>query len=129
MPSRRTAPIAGAVFVSSPPPPNTPPSPAGGVIAPAPIRGVSSRAWPRLLLAAAEQAALAGVGVDRADADPRVVERRVAASDRPLDEAGLDLRYRVDQPDVRGHVDHVEGAGGEHHRDLLGAGQVGEELG
>ncbi len=86
------------------------------------------------LLAAAEEAVLARMRVDRADADPRIRESRldqsvVAARDHPLDEARLDPRDGVDQPDMRRDVDHPELGRDQHHRDFRRAGERGQKLG
>src|SRR6478752_5804055 len=70
----------------------------------------------RLLLAVAEEAVLAGVGVDAAHADlgvrvARVDESLVAATDDALDETGLDPGDGVDEADVGGDVDDLDPLG------------------
>ena len=70
--------------------------------------------------AAAEEAVLAGVGIDAADADAGVgdagvFEGEVGAGDGAFDEGGVDAVDGVEQADVGGDVDDAEFWGGEHH--------------
>ena len=51
------------------------------------------------------------------------------APDRALDEPGFDLGDGVDQADVGGDVDDLQLRGRQHHRHLLGSGEVGEQFG
>jgi hypothetical protein len=87
----------------------------------------------RLLLAAAEEAGLAGVRVDAAHGDAGVRDagaddELAAARDRALDQSRVDPLDGVEEADVRGHVDHVQPGRHEHQGDLGGAGQGCEEL-
>ena len=99
--SPATAATAGSIFSASSPRPNSPPSPACGLMPQTAMRG-------------------------RVDA--AAAQRVVPEADHALDAPGVDRLDRVDQPDVRGDVDHAQRRGGEHHRVVGGAGQLGEQL-
>jgi hypothetical protein len=88
----------------------------------------------RLLLAAPEQSAFAGMRIDAADRDPRVAEsgaheQVASALDRALDETSVDFLDRIEQADVRRHVDHAQLRRKQHQRHFGRSGQVREQLG
>src|SRR5471032_1291093 len=85
------------------------------------------------LLAITEQAVFARVRIDAAHANARLRnsrfhQRRVTAFDRALYEAGLDLPDRVDDADMRRHMNHAQMWRNQHHRDFLDAGQMREHF-
>lgn len=72
--------------------------------------------------------------IDPAYADARLCdaglhERRVAALDRALYEARLDFADRVDDPDMRGHMNHAQLRRHQHHRYFVDARQMREHFG
>jgi hypothetical protein len=71
--------------------------------------------------------------VDREDTDLRIrdpgpAHGLVPAANRALHQAGFDLRDGVDEADVRGHMDDPDLRRRQHHRHLLGAGQVCQQF-
>jgi hypothetical protein len=84
-------------------------------------------------LATPEEPALAGVRIDAAYRDSRPLdthplEERMAARDRALHTRVVDQFHGIEQSDVRRHVDDAQVLGHQHHRDLGGVREVGEEL-
>ena len=85
-------------------------------------------------LALAEQAVLAGVGVDATHRDPHGVDAQlrkgvVRQCDSPADALRIDEPDRFDQTHVNGHEDHVELGRREHHGKVGGAGVLRQDLG
>ena len=85
-------------------------------------------------LAAAEQAVLAGMRIDGADADLRIGDagphqHLMSARDHALDQTGLDLLDRIDQADMRGDVNDAQLRRDQHHRHFRRTGQMRQQLG
>ena len=81
-----------------------------------------------------EEAVLAGVRVDGADADARVGDagfhqRVVRAHDGALDQAGVDFGDGVDEAGVGGDVNDPQLGRNQQHGDFFGAGEVRQHLG
>ncbi len=79
----------------------------------------------------AEQAGLAGMGIEGAHREPRrrdpppVAQRALRDPPAAHHAIGGDLRGYVLEGDVRRDEHHAQLAGGEHHRDVHVAGEMG----
>ena len=85
-------------------------------------------------LAAAEQAVLAGMRIDAADADLRLGDagthqHLMSARDHALDQARLDLLDRIDEADMRGDMNDAQLRRYQHHRHFRRARQMRQQLG